>query len=378
MRILHVISALAEEFGGPVNSCLEIAEALARLGHEVTVYSTDNGRGRRLQVPIGVPVPRRNYHVVYHRVLRTGGVEFSPQFAVAMRCVPEFEIVHVHGLFNFPVSWAMLACRTLGVPYVVRPLGSLAVMSWKKWLGLAAVERSNLQGSARVHFSTDLEEEVSRHVPLRIRRVVIPEGVEPIDTAGLLEMNPPLAGRYLVYLGRLHPQKGFDILLPAFRRVAARDPELKLAIVGPDNTNYRRELEQECARLGIRDQVDFRGMVTGAPKFALLAHSRGLVLPSHSESYGRVVVEAASCGTPVALSDQVGLASLAVRAGAGWASPLDAIAFAGIIEEMLAADREVMRQRAFGFARSLSWEACAASHDKMYRAILAERASART
>jgi glycosyltransferase involved in cell wall biosynthesis len=373
LRVLHVISALAEEFGGPVNSCLETADALARLGHEVLVHSTDNGVRRRLAVPIGVPVPYRNFRIVYHRVLKTGGAEFSPGFARGMRSVRDFDIVHVHGLFNFPVSWTMGACRRLHVPYVVRPLGSLTVMSWKKRLALRLVERRNIEGAARIHFSTDLEEQDSRYLGLRNRRMVIPEGVERRDDPALLKSSAPIFGRYLVYLGRLHPQKGFDVLLPAFAKVAAERPDVTLAIAGPDGHHYKRHLEAECVRLGIRKRVLFPGMVTGNAKFELLAHSAGLVLPSHSESYGRVVVEAASCGAPVALSDRVGVASLAVAAGAGWASPLAPDTYARAVIEMLDADRKEMRAKAIAFARGLSWEACAATHDRMYAEILRER-----
>jgi glycosyltransferase involved in cell wall biosynthesis len=189
----------------------------------------------------------------------------------------------------------------------------------------------------------------------------------------LLEGAAPLEGRYIVYLGRLHPQKGFDILLPAFAEVRRRHPDLLLALVGPDNTGYRPQLERECARLGIDRNVRFLGMLTGAAKFAALANSAGLVLPSHSESYGRVVVEAAASGAPVALSDRVGLASLVAEAGAGWVSGLDASSFAGAVNQMLAADRVQARERALAFAKGLSWESCAAAHERMYEAILAER-----
>jgi glycosyltransferase involved in cell wall biosynthesis len=372
MRVLHVISALAEEFGGPVNSCLETAQALAARGHDVTIYTTDNGVGRRLAVPIRQPVRHLNFRIQYHRVAWTGGVEFSPDFARSTGLLRAFDVVHVNGLFNFPVSWTMAACRGLGVPYVVRPLGSLAVMSWKKRMALPIVEAPNLRGADRVHFSTGLEDLSSRHVRIPMRRIVIPEGVH-LTQASLLEGAAPLEGRYIVYLGRLHPQKGFDILLPAFAEVRRRHPDLLLALVGPDNTGYRPQLERECARLGIDRNVRFLGMLTGAAKFAALANSAGLVLPSHSESYGRVVVEAAASGAPVALSDRVGLASLVAEAGAGWVSGLDASSFAGAVNQMLAADRVQARERALAFAKGLSWESCAAAHERMYEAILAER-----
>jgi glycosyltransferase involved in cell wall biosynthesis len=109
-----------------------------------------------------------------------------------------------------------------------------------------------------------------------------------------------------LFLGRIHPKKGCDLLLTAFAQVAARDPGLLLVIAGPDPDNLRQDL------LGTVPDVDparevWTGMLTGNAKWGAFRAAEAFVLPSHQENFGIAVAEALACGTPVLISNKVNI-----------------------------------------------------------------------
>lgn len=376
MRVLQVIAALAPEFGGPVQTCTESAEALAALGHDVRVVTTDRGAGRRVPPQQWTRQQRGLAQYAFHRALSSWGPELAPGFAHEVLKARRYDIVEVYGAFNAPATGAMALLRALRVPYVVRPLGTLTVRSWKKRAALRVIEAANLSAAARVIFSSELEMHQALTGGLNLRGAVIPEGVAT-EPSWAVTQEPAPQRDYLLYLGRIHRQKGFDVLLPAFVRVAKVHPELALVIAGPDSVGYRRVVEESCRALGIDSRVRFMGPVYGGEKQQLLAGARGLVLPSHSESFGRVAIEAAAVGVPSALSDRVGVAASVVRAGAGFTAPLDPEAYACAIERLLAADRVSIRSAALALAASMTWEASARELEALFAEVLRETGEVR-
>ena len=118
---------------------------------------------------------------------------------------------------------------------------------------------------------------------------------------------------YVLFLGRLNWKKGLDRLIPAMKQVTNAD----LLIAGNDEENYRPELEALARRYGVVDRVRFLGPVDDSKKWALLASAQILVLPSYSENFGNVVLEAMAAGCPVIVTPEVGMASVVQEAGCG-------------------------------------------------------------
>jgi glycosyltransferase involved in cell wall biosynthesis len=113
---------------------------------------------------------------------------------------------------------------------------------------------------------------------------------------------------YLLFLSRIHPKKGCDLLLQAFAAVAPAHPKLHLIMAGPDATGMRKELEQIVEQAGLSHRVHWPGMLKGDAKWGAFAVSDAFVLPSHQENFGIAVAEALACGRPVLISDQVNIA----------------------------------------------------------------------
>ena len=119
---------------------------------------------------------------------------------------------------------------------------------------------------------------------------------------------PDLRGKRLaVSLGRIHPKKGTDLLIQAFAGTLARDPSWHLAIAGPDQVGWQKELEAIAASVGVADRITWTGMLKGTLKWGAFAASEVFVLPSHQENFGIAVAEAMACSLPVVVSKKVNI-----------------------------------------------------------------------
>src|SRR5262249_31728714 len=136
---------------------------------------------------------------------------------------------------------------------------------------------------------------------------------------------------YVLFLGRLNWKKGLDRLIPAMAQIAEAD----LLIAGNDEDHYRPELEALTRHFGVADRVRFLGPVDDSKKWVLLASARILVLPSYSENFGNVVLEAMAAGCPVIVTPEVGLASLVQEAGCGVVAAGDPTIFGLEVKRLL-------------------------------------------
>jgi glycosyltransferase involved in cell wall biosynthesis len=153
--------------------------------------------------------------------------------------------------------------------------------------------------------------------------------------------------KYLLYLGRIHPKKGCDLLLEAFAKVA--EPELQLVMAGPDQAGWGTELKALASRLGIADRIVWTGMLRGAAKWGAFYAAQAFVLPSHQENFGIAVADALACGTIPLISDKVNIAPDVAADGAGLMETDDLAGTIRLIERFQAlspAERTAMSQSA--------------------------------
>jgi glycosyltransferase involved in cell wall biosynthesis len=238
------------------------------------------------------------------------------------------DLVHLHSIFLWPTWAAAREARRQGVPYVVSPRGMLEKELVRRrsrlvksaWLGL--IERRNLEGAAAVHFTSLREQEEARRFGYRFRReAVVPNGVEADESGapGAGALSPAVAealaapGPFLLFLGRISWKKGIDRLIDALAAV----PGARLVVAGNDEAGEWPRHAALAASRRVEGRVRYVGEVHGADKAALLAKAAALVLPSHSENFGNVVLEAMAAGCPVVVSPEVGAAEIVRRAGAG-------------------------------------------------------------
>ena len=185
-------------------------------------------------------------------------------------------------------------------------------------------EHRTLNAAQAVCFTSEEEKRVAAGgFPFcKFRRVVVPYGtMGPSGDSELLKQAflqnwPQLHGKpYLLFLGRIHPKKGCDLLLEAFAK--AGDAGLQLVMAGPDETGWGSELKEQAGQLGISERVIWTGMLRGDAKWGAFYGSEAFVLPSHQENFGIAVADALACGVIPLISDKVNIAPDVAADGAG-------------------------------------------------------------
>lgn len=331
MRLLRVIRTTNADSGGPIEGLLRSSEFLIRQGHEVEVASLESeeeAASRNFPFPViglGRGVSRYGYNPRLTSWIRDNA--------------QRFDAVVLHGLWNYSSFGAWRALRKLQVPYFVFSHGMMdpwfsefypikhlfKTAYW--WLAEGRV----LRDANRVLFTS--EEEMVRARPVfpghTYREQVIRYGA--IDPAGDAESEksafaaafPALMGqRFLLFMGRIHPKKGCDILLRAYATAVQEfGTDLDLAIAGPDQVGWTSKLKQLATRLGVGTRVHWVGMLKGDRKWGALRMAEAFILPSHQENFGIAVAEAMACSTPVLISDKVNIWREVDAAQGGFVQP---------------------------------------------------------
>lgn len=330
MKILQVISTLAPELGGPSRAVLGISAALSRWGHEVVIFTTDFDIRGKLKVPLETPVDIGGVNVVYFPVqlLKNYKVSFPLARALKKR-IPDFDIVHIHSLFQFTSLAASCYCQKYRKPYLIRPLGQMDPYLLKrhalsKKLYFWLFERKNLERAQAVHFTSEEERLLSRALALKTKDIVVSMGIDleefrELPPYGSFRAKYPLLKdkKIILFLSRINFKKGLDILVKAFARIAQQRADAVLVIAGPDNEGYGSKVKKWLKKEAVFERTVFTGMLDGKDKLAAFRDSDVFVLPSYSENFGFAVVEAMACGIPVVISNGVAIHKDITRAEAG-------------------------------------------------------------
>lgn len=330
MKVLHVIPSLSAADGGPTHALALMERALAGQGVNVETAATDDaGPGHRNGKLLGKPLPE-NGGVHWYFAKQLDFYKLSPGFARWIaREVERFDLLHLHALFSFTTTVAARAARRAGVPYVVRPMGSLDSYGMThrrpglKQLSLRFIESPVLLHAAAVHFTSEQEAAQARQLGIAMREAVIPLGVEM--GARSVRTRPATS---ILFLSRLDPKKNVEALLDAIAQLRASLPQLQLVVAGDGEPGYVTRLHDRAQSLGLAGCIRWTGHVQGEAKAAVFEQADVFVLPSFSENFGIAAAEALAAGLPCVLGEGVAIASDVVQAGAGVAVTPDARAIA--------------------------------------------------
>jgi glycosyltransferase involved in cell wall biosynthesis len=388
MRLLHVIPTLSPKYGGPTKVCLEVSRRLAMAGHEVVVFTTN------ADYPTGVlrspGTVQQNGVVISYFPVQGSKLLVSWQMAIALaREMPGFDLVHIHGLYRFPLAAAGLSARICNVPYIVRPHGSLDPFQrgrakFLKNLYERLIEFPNLNRCAAIQYTTQEERRLAEIYNFRGPGVVIPNGIEldafeqPPEPGVFRERFGLRQQKIIMHLGRIAPVKGLDILVAAFAGIARERDDVTLAIVGPDINGHADRLRSELGRLGILDRTLFTGMLVDEEKHAALRDADIFALPSYTENFGMAVVEAMAAGLPVVISDQVKICKEVQAAGAGLVTPCQSREIERALRLLLDDPAERTRLSAAGkrLVRTFDWSAILHQLLTLYGQLTGEKPSA--
>ena len=337
MKILHVIASLAPRYGGPPKACWEMARAVAQLGHEVSIYTTNQDGPGELAVPLGQPVWQEGVEIRYFPIQPPRFWGTSLPLALGLRHkVPASDLVHIHSLYFFHSLVAGHYCRQNAIPYLVRPHGTLDPFiyrrhRWRKRLVEHLFEHRNIRRAAALHFTTAEEQALAAPYTFDTPGLVVPLGIGAHEFAAMPEpgsfrrRHPEIGDkRIILFFGRVNFKKGLDILAKAFGAVARRRQDVHLVIAGPDNEGWGARVRTWLGEEGVLGRTTFTGMLLGPDKLAVLRDASMFVLPSYSENFGLAVIETMAAGLPAIISDKVNIWREVESAGAGKVIPCEA------------------------------------------------------
>ncbi len=315
------------------------------------------------------------------------GFKYSRPFASWLNNhVSEFDLVHIHAVFNHSSIAAARAAQNNGVPYIVRPLGTLEPWSMqqkslKKKIFWKTTISSMLNRAAAIHYTSRGEQEAVESSLGLNHGVVIPHGVTQPESTRSEEALEKLATRfpnlldhpYVLVLSRLHPKKALDVLLAAFLDLIKQDEfrHWRLVLAGEGPADYVSQLKRTVDEHKAADYVIFPGWLDTEYKEAILRNATLLVLASHQENFGLCVMEAMAAAVPVLVSPQVSLSEEVKAAGAGWIAEVNQQDLLAKLKEALSSDSERVKRGKAGQRISVefSWEAIAARLNALYEKI---------
>ena len=383
LSALHIVASINANTGGPAVSVTGLAAALSRHGVHTRIASLDYPEHGAL-----VHAPGVAFATVVPGALGKRLRGWSPALgsAIADIAAHGVDIIHHHGLWMYPGIYARRVAIGYSKPLVISPRGMLDEWalergSARKALASLAYERKNLRAARLLHATSRMEADAIRRNQLMQPIAIIPNGVEvPNAVVGpgreaIDASYPVLRGRrWLLFMGRLHPKKGLDMLVQAWSLLAPDFPEWHLVVAGPDLDGYGAELSATIARdPTLAHRIVATGMVEGTAKEALLAHADLFVLPTRSENFGITVAEALGRGVPVVTTTAAPWSELVSR-GCGWWVPPDTPAITKALQTAMSLapeERKAMGERGRCYAvQEFSWDSIGARMADVYRWIV--------
>lgn len=382
MKVVHLADSLNSAMGGPPRSIVGLCEHLAPLVDRLDLCSVDLGPdfGPRVDVDQSLvnltEVPCRVWKSL--RLYIPRGLK-----SVLKMRLEGADILHSHGLWAPANAVGASAARKAGLRFVISPRGSLAPealarSAWKKSISKRLYVNRALRQAACIHALAEREADCIRRFGLTNPIAVVPNGVDILaaDAESGRNWRAELGDKkLLVSLGRLHPIKGLDILIEAWRRLADEFPHWLLVLAGPDEGGHLAALEDQVRDANLADRTFFPGGVYGADKASLLAGAEMFVLPSRTEGMSVALLEAMGSGLPVVITESCNFPQIEA-CGAGLVVDSDAASLAGGMAKMM--DASVDRRRRMGAAGAeliadrYSWDSLAREMLGVYRWLVGQ------
>lgn len=342
MKVIQIIAAYkpAYIYGGPTMSVAKLCEALSetRDGHanrklEIEVFTTTANGKNELPVEPNKPTHIDGVQVTYFKRLTKDHTHFSPALLWALHQeILRYRqlnkqhksglIIHIHAWWNLVSIFSCSMAKLYNVPVVLSPRGMLtAYTSGNRNAGVKALIHNTigkrLLKYCHIHVTSQKEQEDVRMLVQPKSITVIPNLVDlPAvykDVPSVTTLEPSAFN--MIFLSRIEEKKGLELL---FDSLADLSFDWQLTIAGTGEEAYLQQLKKKAVSLKLDTKIKWVGHIKNEDKFKLMAQHDLLVLTSYNENFANVIIESLSVGTPVLLSDQVGLASYVQDKELGW------------------------------------------------------------
>jgi glycosyltransferase involved in cell wall biosynthesis len=318
MRIVHIVPSIAKESSGPSYSILSICKNLVNMGLDIQMLSLD-------WAPIKSPPKFLLTFKMGWMPRRLGQSPKLYNYLSEQASSNQIDIMHNHGMWQMNSLYPGWVAKKNDLKLVVSPRGTFSEWAMKngsfmKRFFWVLFQRPSFNNTDCFHATSYKEYEDIRRLGFGQPVAIIPNGIDIPET--FEKKNIKL--RTLLFLGRIHPVKGLDLLLNAWKEVQAFFPEWQLIVAGSDDdyygkSGYLNKMSDLSIRLGL-ERVYFVGELNGVEKFKAYFDAELFILPSHSENFGVSIAEALSHGTPVIASHGTPWEEINVRKAGWWVS----------------------------------------------------------
>lgn len=316
MKILHIIRSAKQEGGGPIESIIQLTSACKSLGHNFEVVSLDSTHELHNQsLPfkvhaLGPSKGKYGFNSIFKDWLFTNASNYNAFI--------------IHGLWQYHSFAAHSVLKSLNLPYFLYTHGMLdpwfkkryPLKHIKKYLYWLWGEYPVIRDAKKVLFTCEEEKKLASQSfrPYKCNDLVVNFGTAgchgDISEQKNLFFNhyPQLADKpFLLFLSRIHPKKGVDLLIEALAALQSTSPETHIVIAGPDQVGWKSKLQQIADSHRIGDKITWTGMLKDDIKWGAYHSADAFILPSHQENFGIVVAEALSCRLPVLITDKINI-----------------------------------------------------------------------
>ncbi|MBE9060260.1 glycosyltransferase [cf. Phormidesmis sp. LEGE 11477] len=383
MKVLIAIPYLAAVYGGPSKVAQDLAQSLGQKGISVDLVTTNANGADKLTVPLNQWIEKKDYRVKYfdcfHRYDFIMSVALCQWLA---RYAADYAVVHTHNMFAPTMAIARWICQQQKVPYLTTPHGmlepwALSYKASKKRLYYRYFESPMLRTSSAIHV---LNRQEASHVNTLgfSQTEIIHNGIYRSEFQTLPKPEvfyhqfPETQGKQIVlFLGRIDPKKGLDLLAPAFAKARHQFPNAHLVLAGPDSIGFLPTARSFFEQVGCSNAVTFTGMLTGDLKYSALAAASVYVAPSYSEGFSISILEGMAAGLPCIITHQCNFPEAATMEAAHIVDS-DAEAIYSALSQVLGnlSEGRAMGQRARNLVlQHYTWGCAAEKLIGLYKAI---------
>lgn len=371
MKVVHVVPAISEEASGVSYSVVRLCESLIAQGRDVTLAVLD-------WAPLPSSPPFLKTFPLGLGPRRLGRSPEMLRWLMRETAEGRVDVIHNHGMWQMNAVYPGKVVKSRKTKLVIAPRGAFSTWAMShgsrlKKIFWPVLQRPALAQASCFHATAEAEHEDIRRLGFKQPVAIIPNG---IDVPELLPKSQH-SHRTLLFLGRIHPKKGVDVLLNAWAAVMDRFPDWRLLVVGTDTgygaqSGYLEEMKELAAKVKLK-RMKFVEPLYGEAKLSAYREADLFVLPTHSENFGMTVAEALAAGTPVIVTKGAPWQGLE-KHHSGWWIDVGLDALVASLEQALAKSPDELAKRGISgrewMIREFSWKTIGNKMDQTYKWLI--------
>lgn len=311
MRILHIVSNFSENYGGIAEALKSLSSTQQEKGNEVAVIAAmKSNEVNRIFNPNNVEVIIVNQDII-RSIWNSHSFQIKNEIC---RVIDDYDVVHIHGIWHHPSYVAAKIASMKEIPYVISTHGSLEpwcleYKKFKKIIYYKLIQEKQLCKASIIHALTKFEYGNIKKLLPQVKIKIIPNGIylpkilkEKGKNIYTKKYEYLIGKKIVLFLGRIHPIKGLDILIKGFAKAKKEEKSLILVIAGHDEIGWKKKLEKIADKCEVNKSVFFIDFIEGEEKQYMLEKADIFIMPSHSEGFSVAILEAMSFSKPVIIS----------------------------------------------------------------------------